>query len=155
VTQGGWGAPAHGNNPGTILNNYFTAHPGNIVIGGGGCAGAKTLTFANAAAIRAFLPAGGPPRALTASATNPTSSAAGVFAGQVLALQLNVTLSAAGNLPPGLGDFVLTSGPAATKTVSQVLADANKALGGCGLPSYASSISALNDIVDSINNMFD
>jgi hypothetical protein len=73
-----------------------------------------------------------------------------VFAGQVLALQLNVTI-----LGGGLGSFVLPSGPAAGKTVAQVLADANAAL-GCGtLPSYVSSISDLNDIVDSINEMFD
>jgi hypothetical protein len=55
----------------------------------------------------------------------------------------------------GLGSFVIPSGPAAGKTVTQLLADANAALGGCGLPSYVTSISQLNDIVTSINEMFD
>ena len=154
VTQGGWGAPAHGNNPGTILNAYFASHPGAQFVIGSNSGGCFKDTFTSAAAIRAFLPQGGTPSALTASATNSTAKT-NVFAGQVLALQLNVTLSNAGNLPGGLGSFVLTSGPAAGKTVNQVLADANKALGGCGLPSYVSTISDLNDIVDSINEKFD
>ena len=38
---------------------------------------------------------------------------------------------------------------------SRKLADADKALGGCGLPSYVTSISQLNDIVASINEKFD
>ena len=149
VTQGGWGAPAHGQNPGTILNAYFTNHPGTQFVIGSNAGGCFKDTFTSAAAIRAFLPQGGTPSALTASATNPTAKT-NVFAGQVLALQLNVTI-----LGGGLGSFVLPSGPAAGKTVAQVLADANAAL-GCGtLPSYVSSISDLNDIVDSINEMFD
>jgi hypothetical protein len=122
---------------------------------GSASAGCFQLTFTTADAVRAFLPQGGPPSRLLATATNPTTSAAGVFGGQVLALRLNVSMSNVGALPAGLGNFVLTSGPAAGKTVNQVLADANAAL-GCGtLPSYVTSISGLNDIVDSINNMFD
>ena len=153
VTQGGWGAPAHGNNPGTILNNNFSKI--SPVVIGSSAAGCFSLIFNSATAIRGFLPQGGPPSKLAASATNPTNSAAGVFAGQVLALQLNVSFSGVNVLPFGLGDYILTSGPAAGKSVSQILADANTAL-GCGtLPSYASSISALNDIVDSINEKFD
>jgi hypothetical protein len=153
ITQGGWGAPAHGHNPGTILNANFAAiSPVKI---GSASAGCFQLTFTTADAVRAFLPQGGPPSRLLATATNPTNSAAGVFGGQVLALRLNVSMSNVGALPAGLGNFVLTSGPAAGKTVNQVLADANAAL-GCGtLPSYVTSISGLNDIVDSINNMFD
>ncbi len=91
----------------------------------------------------------------SSSATNPTTPAAGVFVGQVLALMINVKFSAVRVLPTGLGALVLNSGPASGKTVNQVLADANAAL-GCGtLPSYVTSISQLNDVVDSINNMFD
>ena len=154
VTQGGWGAPAHGNNPGTVLNAYFAAHPGYAPKIGdiANACGGKTLTFTSANAVRAFLPQGGPPSKLTASATNPTSSAAGVFAGQVLALTLNTQVLSSGS---SLLSFVMPSGPAAGKTVATILADADKALGGCGLPSYVTSISQLNDIVDTINNMFD
>jgi hypothetical protein len=154
VTQGGWGAPPRGNNPGAFLLANFSKLGGPVVIG---CPTGFKLTFTSAGAIQNFLPQGGPPSTLTGSATNPLDSSAGVFAGQVLALQLNVSFSNLGIAPfnPGLGSFVLPSGPAAGKTVNQVLADANKALGGCGLPSYVSSIAQLNDIVSSINEMFD
>jgi hypothetical protein len=150
VTQGGWGAPPHGDNPGTILRLCFTG--GTVVVGNNG--GPFTLTFTSPDAITDFLPQGGKPSALTASAVDP-GNLKNVFSGQVLALALNVKCSSSGFLAPGLGSFVLTSGPAAGKTVDQVLADANKALGGGGLPSYVTSISDLNDIVDSINEMFD
>jgi uncharacterized repeat protein (TIGR01451 family) len=151
VTQGGWGAPPHGGNPGQILVSNFSLLGGNVVIGD---ACGNTFTFTSAAAIQAFLPQGGKPAALTQSLVNPTGSYT-VFAGQVLALTLNVKFSNLGLLIPGLGSFVLPSGPAAGKTVNQVLADANKALAGCGLPSYVTSISQLNDVVTSINELFD
>jgi hypothetical protein len=150
VTQGGWGAPPNGNNPGAFLVANFASLPSPFFIG---CTTGFTLTFTSAGAIEAFLPQGGPPGVLDASATNPTSrTSAGVFAGQVLALQLNVSFSNAGKLPPGLAGFVV---PGLGVTVGQVLADANKALGGCGFPSYAPTASQLNDIVTSINEMFD
>jgi hypothetical protein len=157
VTQGGWHAPAHGNNPGTVLNAYFSAHPsyqpkiGDITNACGG----KTLTFTSADAIRAFLPATSTPGVLAISQTNPTTppgTAAGVFAGQVLALTLNTQVLSSGS---SLLSFVMPNGPAVGKTVATILADADKAFGGCGLPSYVTSISQLNDVVDTINNMFD
>jgi len=151
VTQGGWGAPPHGNNPGSFLVANFSSI-GPVVVG---CSTGYKLTFNSAAAIEAFLPQGGTPGVLKVSATNPTTSAAGVFAGQVLALQISTSFSNAGKLPTGLGGYVLTTGPATGKTVATVLADANKALGGCGLPSYVSNISDLNFVVDQINNLFD
>jgi uncharacterized repeat protein (TIGR01451 family) len=157
VTQGGWHVTPHGNNPGTVLNAYFTAHPGYTPKIGDitNACGGKTLTFTSANAIRAFLPAKSTPGALIASATDPTTppgTAAGVFAGQVLALTLNTQVLSSGG---ALLNYVITSGPATGKTVGQVLADANKALGGCGLPSYVTSISQLNDVVTSINEKFD
>lgn len=146
VTQGGWGAPPHGNNPGALLkNNFASVYPTGVTIG---CAFPNHLTFTSAAQIQAFLPQGGTPAAL------PKLS---VFAGQVLALQLNVDFSAAGVLPTGLGGLHLASGPLAGKTVSFVLAFANAVLGGCqSLPANGvTSISQLNDIVDAINENFD
>jgi hypothetical protein len=82
----------------------------------------------------------------------PPGTSAGVFAGQVLALTLNTQVLPSGS---SLLNFVITAGPATGKTVATVLADADKALGGCGLPSYVTSISELSDVVDSINNLFD
>ena len=146
VTQGGWGAPAHGNNPGTFLNSKFsTVFPSGVTIGG-----TFHLLFTSADAIRAFLPQGGPPAALTSSATNPTTrTSAGVFAGQVLALQLNVDLE-------GFGSLVLTGTGTSLdgKTVAQILASANIALGGGALPA-GFTFSSLNDLIDNLNSAFD
>jgi len=151
-TQGGWGAPPHGNNPGAFLAANFAnvyGTNGSVTIGGG-----YKLTFNSALAIQNFLPQGGTPGKLTANATNPTSSAAGVFAGQVLALQLAVDFSNKGYLPAGLANLKVVSGPMAGQTVAQVLAAANTALGGGSLPA-GMTISDLNTVVDAINSNFD
>lgn len=147
VTQGGWGAPAHGKNPGTFLNAKFaTAFPSGVKIGGSPFA----LLFTSAQAVRNFLPQGGPPSFLTSSATNPSSSTAGVFAGQVLALELNVALYGLGSLTlSGTGTSLDGS------TVSAVLAAANLALAGGPLPAGFVSYSELNDLIDNLNQSFD
>lgn len=146
VTQGGWGAPPHGNNPGALLSSKFsTVYPSGVTIGG-----TNTLHFTSAAAIGAFLPQGGPPAALTSSVTDPTSrTSAGVFAGQVLALQLNVDIN-------GFGSLVLSGTGTSLdgKTVAQILSAANIALGGGPLPS-GFSYSSLNDLIDNLNSAFD
>jgi len=156
-TQGGWGAPPNGGNPGSILaNNFATVYPGGLVEVGRPGAGGFSMKFTSAAAIQAYLPAGGPPRALSADATNPTASGAGVFGGQVLALQLNVDFSDAGVTGGGLGDVVIndSSSPFFNQTVRQVLSAANRALGGGSLPAGV-TISELNMEVDQLNMAFD
>lgn len=156
-TQGGWGAPPNGNNPGMLLQNNFAAVFGSagVTIGLPGAAGKYHLTFTSSQAIRNFLPAGGAPKALKASATNPTTSAAGVLAGQVLAATLSVRFSNAGVTATGLKDLRIAQGNLlAGQTVEQALALANKALGGGGLPPGV-SFSALNDVMTRINENFD
>jgi hypothetical protein len=152
-TQGGWGAKPAGNNPGKLLlSNFATVYPGGSVTIGG----TKTLKFTSASAITAFLPQGGTPSILTASATNASSSSAGVFAGQVLALRLSVDFSNAGVEKPGLASLKVKSGKLAGLTVSQVLAMANAVLGGnTGALPAGVSISDLNSVVDAINNNYD
>jgi len=148
VTQGGWGAPAHGDNPGTFLNAKFaTAFPSGVTIGGS----PFKLLFTSAQDVRNFLPQGGPPSFLISSAINPTSrTTAGVFAGQVLALELNVALYGLGSLTlSGTGTSLDGS------TVSAVLAAANLALAGGPLPAGFASYSALNDLIDQLNQSFD
>lgn len=151
-TQGGWGSNPNGNNPGALLAAKFCkVYPGGYVSLGG----YYKLKFYGAAAVRAFLPQGGRAGMLRCSAVNPTSSSAGVFAGQVLALKLNVDFSNAGITTPGLGSVKLTSGPLAGKTIAQVLAIAEQVLGGNdgALPGRM-TISQLNDVVDGINNRY-
>lgn len=156
-TQGGWGAPPNGNNPGALLAaNFATVYPTGVAIGG-----TKKLKFTSAAAIEAYLPAGGKPAVLPASApsiaTNPTSSPAGVLGGQVLALQLNVDFSIAGLTKPGLPALKVASGKLAGLTVQQVLALANAVLGGntAALTPYSMTVSQLNEVVTAINENFD
>jgi hypothetical protein len=146
-TQGGWGAPPHGGNPGAILAaNFATVFPSGVTIGGGTFA----LLFTSSTAIQAFLPQGGTPSVLTFSATNPTDKHISVFAGQVLALALNVGIN-------NMGSVIITGTGTSFdgQTVSALLAAANVALGGGGLPAGFSSISALNDLVDQLNGEFD
>jgi hypothetical protein len=157
-TQGGWGSPPNGNNPGSLLKNKFSYVLGSYVTIGG----TKYLKFTSAYAIERFLPQGGTPNKLLANATDPTTSAAGVFAGQVLALKLNVEFSNKGVTETGLGSLKLKNGycgvascPLQGKTVNEILAIANSVLGGGALPAGVASISVLNDIVDKINNNFD
>ena len=153
-TQGGWGAPPHGNNPGKLLaDNFATVYPSGVVIGRNPN---FKLTFTSASAVEAFLPQGGTPGVLTGSATDPTTSAAGVFAGQVLTLQLNVDFSKAGITDPNLKDlkYVDPGDSLDGKTIEEILAIANDVLGGGALPS-GYTVSKLNDLVDKINNAFD
>ena len=153
VTQGGWGAAPHGNNPAAFLAAHFPAAPG-VTIGLGYPTFLQVppffLNFTSAGAVGAFLPQGGTPGALSASAINPTSgTSAGVFAGQVLALTLNVQLQQFGSL--------VLSGTGTSldgKTVDQVLAAANTAISGGALPA-GFTYSSLNDLVDALNNSFD
>ncbi|MBI5380348.1 MAG: hypothetical protein HZA31_00450 [Opitutae bacterium] len=154
-TQGGWGATPNGNNPGTVLTGAFVrVYPAGLTLGNG-----FTLRFASASAITAFLPAGGPARALTGSLVNPTSSSAGVFGGQVLALRLNVDYSAAGvtaGTGGPLGALRLTGTGTALDglTVAAILNLAETALGGGGTPAGV-TIATLNDIATRLNESYD
>jgi uncharacterized repeat protein (TIGR01451 family) len=152
-TMGGWGSEPSGSNPGWLLATYFTKvySAGSVTIGG-----TKYLKFTKAKAIEIFLPNGATPGVLTASATNPTTSSAGVFASQTLALRLSVDFSAAGIKKTGLGNLKVVSGPLAGATVNQVLTLANSVLGGnTGALPTGLSLSGLNDILNAINNNFD
>ena len=152
-TQGGWGANPSGNNPGMLLSSKFSTVYGSGYVQIGGT---RTARFTSAAAVAAFLPQGGTANVFSASIVNPTSSPAGVFAGQVLALRLSVDFSNAGVTRSGLGSLRVRSGKLAGYRVSQVIALANTVIGGTtsALPSGV-SLSDLNGIVDAINNNFD
>jgi hypothetical protein len=152
-TQGGWGTAPSGMNPGWLLSTYFLKvyKIGYVQIGG-----TKYLKFTSVKAIQIFLPNGTTPGILTASATNPTTSSAGVFASQILALRLNVDFSTAGIKKSGLGNLKIISGPLAGYTVNQVLTLANTVLGGnTGALPAGISLSTLSNVLDTINNNFD
>jgi hypothetical protein len=106
----------------------------------------KSLIFTTAAQIEAFLPSGGKPGPLPG--TN-------VLTGQLLAAMLNVGFSNAAVLPFGLGTMHVASGPFAGKTVNQVIAMANRVIGGCPIAGDVVDYSALNDVLTGINEAFD
>ena len=151
-TQGGWGASPSGNNPGQFLKTNFS----RVFSCGVKVGGRYTLTFNSSAAVEAFLPAGGTANKLTCSATNPTSSSAGVLAGQILAMQLSLSFSDAGVTRSGLGSLKLQSGKFAGYTLTSFCSLANRVLGGdtsC-LPSGA-TIADVNDAATKVNENFD
>jgi hypothetical protein len=154
-TQGGWGSPPSGGNPGSILeDNFGFVYGGDLVVGTG-----FAMTFNAASNVQAYLPAGGKPGALIADSTNPTSTSAGVFGGQVTALKLNVDFNDAGVIDGLLGSIsglVLqgTGGSLDGQTVAAILAAAEQALGGGPLPA-GYTLSSINDLVDELDNAFD
>lgn len=153
-TQGGWGAVPKGNNPGAILSRNWTTVYGSsaLVIGGN-----YTMKFSSPSAITGYLPAGGTPGVLKKNYTNPTSTEAGVFGGQVTALRLNVDFSIKGITQPGLASLKIAPGNKfAGYTVAQLLSLAQQVLGGnlSALPAGC-SVSDLNNAADRINNNFD
>jgi large repetitive protein len=152
-TQGGWGAPANGNNPGTYRNaNFAAAFPNGLTVG---CNGGFTLTLTSASAVQAFLPSGGTPAVLTQNWVNPNGSFNNTFAGQITALALSIGFDANDpNFGPSeslLADAVINNGPFTGMTVGAVFAIANDVFGGC---SNAYSASQMTGVLGMINENF-
>jgi hypothetical protein len=160
-TQGGWGSRPSGHNPGSILANNFDDvydEQGYVQVGYTGTGG-KYIRFTGAAFVDRYLPAGGTPNKLTTTFTNPTTTASGVFGAQVLALQLNVDFNVAGIIDGAGGSItdlrLCNTGTSLDgKTINQILAAANQALGGGSLP-VGYTYSSLNDLVTKLNEAFD
>ena len=174
-TQGGWGntcpKPQQGDpnstQPGCIRDYYFgTVFPSGVTIGipAGGTHGA---TWTSAAAVREFLPAGGTSGPLTGDLTDPTSTPAGVLAGQILALRMNREYSCAGIFNIALNPdaeclgtgFIPEScgGKFDGMTVDAFLAMADSAIAGVAgvLDAYGASFSDLNETATCINEYYD
>ncbi len=134
----------------TFLQSQWPGQPGGATLGSLvnvigsatiGTGGTYTATWDSANAIKAYLPASGTNGALNASLTDATNTSAGHFGGELLALQLNADLGTSGvqvngNAVSDFGSLRLcgTGTPLDGSTVDQVLALANKAVGGGGLP---------------------
>jgi hypothetical protein len=107
--------------------------------------------------VRQFLPQDGMPGPLAADAVDPTTTAAGVLAGQTLALTLSVGFHAAdpsfGGSCLGLDSLVVvdSGSPCLGFSVGEVLAEANRVLAGVA---SAFSASEINTCVDRINQNF-
>jgi hypothetical protein len=151
--------------PGCIRDHFFaTVFPSGVTIGGS----PFHATWTTAAAVEAFLPATTTPGVLTANLTNPTSTPAGVFAGQLLALKLNVGFSCAGifyqlGMQPAIicvGDLTLPdtcAGKFGDMTVDELIALADEVIAGnvSALTPFGASVSELSGAVGCINELFD
>ncbi len=158
-TQGGWGNNCAGGNPGCYRDAHFaTAFPAGLTVGGN-----HTIHFSSSNAVRLFLPAGSTGGSLTSNHTDPASTEAGVFAGQVTALALSLGFGEAGL--EGFCDLgglyylsvlPVNGSPFSGMTVYQLFALANDVLGGdlSGLPS-GTTLSNLNDVITAINENYD
>ena len=150
--------------PGQLLdNNFTTVFSGGLTIGINDDSGPQhhniwTGDSTGLANLKTFLtsPAGGPSGALTVDATNPTATDAGNLPEQTATLSINVGLSGVSGDPAGFGNLVLhdTGGSLDGSSVSEILAAANLALAGGGLPS-GYTFSTLNDLIDNLNNSWD
>ena len=152
-TQGGWGAVPKGNNPGTILVNYFSSvFPNGITIG----SASRKLVLTSAKAVENFLPSGGSPAVLALGTLINSSAYKNTFAGQLVAATINVTIDA--TIPSfaapthKLGDMFCNFAPFKGMTVNQLLAAANTAIGG-GASNF--SISDLNNALTKLNQFYD
>jgi hypothetical protein len=173
-TQGGWGSsPSPGmgaGNTGNLLHdNFLTIFPGGtIVIGdpdGVDGDGLFAIVLTSAQAVTDFLPTGGTPAALTADLTDPLLSAAGVFAGQLIAAVINVAADAAGvgksvtpDFPNGtLGTLVFVAGcvddDLVGLSVNDAIALAHTAISGGGTPAGV-TIGDLSDALAALNENF-
>ncbi len=165
-TQGGWSSTAKGDNLGAYRDaNFDEAFSEGLVVGdndnddNGEPLGYHAL-FTSSLAIQEFLPTGGAPAPFTGNYEDPEDEEgveAGVLAGQVVALTLNVGFDNYdedfGVSENNLEDFYANSAEAQCEdmTVGDVLAEANLVLSG---QSSEFSPSEISECVDEINNRF-
>ncbi|MBS1657826.1 MAG: T9SS type A sorting domain-containing protein, partial [Bacteroidetes bacterium] len=153
-TQGGWGAPANGNNPAAYLEaNYTAAFPNGLTIG----CGANTLKLTSASAIEDFLPSGSTASTLPAgNMVDPGSNYNNVLAAQLVAAVLNIGFDQYdANFSSNsiyTKNLLVNSGNFAGWTVEQLITEANNAIGGC---SSSYSLTDLNNALDAFNNNYD
>ena len=150
-TQGGWGSPSN-STPGIIRDTYFNSvFPSGLILGG-----TYKLTLSSASAVKSFLPQGGTASTFTQNYSNPSSTSAGVLAGQLVALKLSVKYDEAGYIgtnPINLGELEILSGPFSGYSVNQFLALAEQAIGGGSLNGF--TLNQFNDAATAINENFD
>lgn len=127
------------------------------------------VLLSTACAVEDFLPQGGEPDVFTYIAADPTSTSAGVFAGQLTAAKINVAFDAAGIrgdggttvYPPGsLGTLVYVADsvadPLVGVSVNQVIAWSDCVIStqtGCGVPADV-TVSDLSDALATLNENF-
>lgn len=154
-SQGGWHAPAQGNNAGVLRDAHFLdVFPTGLVVGD---PNHFAMTFTSAQAVANFLPAGGNSQVLTQNLTNPSNaSQTGSWAGQIVAAMMNVEFNDAGYLGNGvnkLKDLVFLAGPFQGMSVANFLNVANTAIGSGGTGGF--TINEIAYAAEQINTNFE
>ena len=150
-TMGGWGqCHQNGNNPGQYLfDNFAGAFPNGLTIG---CN--RTLTLTSPLAVCTFLPSGSSPRVLPLGPlVDPGASYKNVFAGQLVAATLSVGFDLydanfASNSTYTLEDLEFVSGTFAGWSVGELLAEANRKIGGCTSPYSPAQLSGALTVIN-------
>ena len=150
-TQGGWGSTSE-SQPGTLRDEYFSiVFPNGLTIGS-----TNKLTLSSSLMINNFLPQDGTAGAFTQNYSDVNSTSAGILAGQLVALTLNVEFDKAGVMgtsSTNFGSLIISSGLFAGKTVREFLGIANQAIGGDG--NFGFTFSQLNEVATALNENFD
>jgi len=160
-TKGGYAGPGA---PGQFFDaHYADTFENDLTIGINDFSGPQhharwTADDTGATSLKSFLTsaAGGASSAFTADYVNPTATSNGILPEQTATLTLNIGFSGVASDPPGFGDLKLknTGTSLDGATVNDILAFANNALAGNGLPS-GFTFSSLNDLIDNINQSWD
>jgi hypothetical protein len=160
-TKGGYAGPGA---PGQFFDAHFSdTFENDLTIGINDFSGPQhharwTAVDPGPADLKSYLTsaAGGPSAAFAADFVNPTGTSNGILPEQAATLTLNIGFSGVASDPPGFGDLKLknTGTSLDGATVNDILAFANNALAGNGLPS-GFTFSSLNDLIDNINQSWD
>jgi hypothetical protein len=163
-SQGGFGGTCQNNNPACLRDAHFDeVFPNGLIFGdpdGPDADGLYAVLLTSATAVKDYLPCTGgcSAGALTADATDPTSTSSGNLGTQLVAAIISVGFDAAGfrldgasDTTPGvdLGDLIFigcVNENLIGLTVNEVIALANTAISGGGLPSgvsFADLVAAL------------
>ena len=160
-----YGEGSYANDPTAelLLSDHFgdvyNGSPAFELTVGGTTPGSFYISFDGAAGVQTYLPSSGPPGALTGTMLDPTTTASGLFGGDVTALALDIDFNAKGylgNSTTRFGDLVLTGFTGSLSgldgmSVSGFLALSELALGGAAT---AYSYSDLDNVTSSISTAF-
>jgi hypothetical protein len=135
----------------TDYNTVYQATAGDLIVGVTGVSGEYFMEFDSSGAVLGYVPSSGSAEALTSNLLDPTTSPTGVFGGDVVATNLNISFSAAGyttgSLGIAFGDLTLCNLTATPDlnglTVNQFLEVANTALGGGATTDSIADLDAL------------
>jgi hypothetical protein len=130
-----------------VSTNFLSVYGGIFEVGIPGTAG-FSIVFTTGANLLAFLPETGANGVLTSDLLNPTTSPAGAFGGNVVALKLNVDFSdrgiIAGTADVAFGDLLVCGVQGVDGlSVRQVLGLANTHLGGGSTPISTNDLAAI------------